>query len=166
MEKIKLIEMMEKINPDMEISYDNMVDLMMDDVKYIKKYQDRINELDANETLDILIYNPQSYELLKNHAKDVFGGQQVARLKAVSPELADKFKDMNYLISPSHIHDVIKYDPNKLTVFSDILKDDEWLERNEGELRGLLRIMPELKKHPIFNRAKVLQHNNLISVGL
>ena len=166
MEKIKLIEMMEKINPDMDISYDNMVDLMMDDIEYIKKYQNRIGELKADETYDILRYNPQSFELLKNHARDVLDGKHFALLKAYSPEIAHKFKDMNFLISPSHIHDVIKYDPDKLTAFSDILKDDEWLKRNEGELRGLLRIMPKLKNHPIFNRAKVLQHNNLISVGL
>ena len=58
MEKIKLIEMMEKINPDMDISYDNMVDLMMDDIEYIKKYQNRIGELKADEKYDILRDNP------------------------------------------------------------------------------------------------------------
>ena len=162
MKKGRLFEMMERINPDMKVSYDNMVDLMMDDIEYVKKYQDRINELNADDTFDILRYNPQSYELLKDHAREVLKGDHIAQFKAYTPEIAEKFSDLNYLIDPTDIANVINISPDKLTAFSDILNDDQWLKNNYKGLNMIWQKYPELRGHRIFNRARVLQQKGSI----
>jgi len=166
MKKIRLIEVMEKVNPDMKISHEDMHDLMMRDTKYIKKYYDRINELNADEVYDILRYNPESYDLLKDYAKKILSGDQLANIKAYVPELSEKFTDLNHIIDPMHIENIIKHDLNKITAFSDILNDDEWLKEKFKGLKTILEKYPKLKNHSIFNRAKILNRKGMIDLNL
>jgi hypothetical protein len=164
MKKLRLIEVMEKVNPDMKISHEDMHDLMMRDTKYVKKYYDRINELNADEIYDILRYNPESYNLLKDYAKKIFTGDQLAHIKAYVPELSENFTDLNYKINPMDIEDIIKIDLNKITKFSDLFNNDDWLQNNYKGIKTLLEKYPKLENHSIFDRAKVLDRKGIIDL--
>jgi len=168
MNKYRLFEIMERVNPDMEISHDRMIDLMMDDVKHIQRYENKISDLSGDDIVDILRNNPEpskAYRMLKDHAKKVLTGENVAHLKAYIPKISEEIKELNYLIDPSDIYYVIKLDKNKIEAFSDLFDNDEWLKENDRGIKNMiLDNFPELKDHNVFNRAKVLDRDGIIDI--
>lgn len=166
MNKYRLFEIMERVNPDMEISHDRMIDLMMDDIKYIQKYEDKIKNLKSGEIVDILRHNPnpsEAYDLLKDHAEDILMGKHIAHLKAYVPEISEKLKNIDYKIDPFDIISVVT-NIDEIDVFSDLFGDRNWLKMNENEIRAMLNKYPSLKDHKVLNVAKRLNDMNIISI--
>lgn len=174
MTKKRLFTLMESLNPDMNISYDDMIDLMIDDVKYVRKYIDNVKNITSEDLYHILAHNPQSYELLKDYADKILEPQDISDLIAHFPNGAGKYfieKQKNVSsgydikIGVHHIMESIMNDKTKIKNFSHLFQNETWLDFNEKGIKVLLKEIPELKNYDFFNKAIKLHNQGKISIS-